>query len=259
MNKKLFLLFVLLLAAACTTTASDPTLSNISTAIPSATSTLDEPATVTPTLEIADMTKIRYLALGDSYTIGEQVTPRNRWSNQLAELLRDEEIDPEITIIARTGWTVQELWQGIQASPPEGTYDIVSLLIGVNDQYRGYPLDGYREDFRFMLGKAIEYAGGDAEHVVVLSIPDWGFTPFAASRDTEPISQQIDEFNAINLEETEAAGAYYVDITIISRMAMDDFELIAADQLHPSGKMYAMWAEKTLPVALEILSVEKGE
>jgi len=212
-----------------------------------------------PTLEPIDMKEIRYLALGDSYTIGEKVAERDRWPVQLASLLENEGIQTDLTIIARTGWTVDELWDGIQADPPEGTYDIVSLLIGVNDQYRGYPSDGYREDFRFMLGKAIEYAGGNPKRVVVLSIPDWGFTPFAGTQDTEPISLEIDEFNNINLEETEAVGAYYVDVTIISRMAMDDFDLIAGDRLHPSGKMYAMWAEKTLPIALEILSVEKGK
>ncbi|MEP0806441.1 MAG: SGNH/GDSL hydrolase family protein [Chloroflexota bacterium] len=223
-----------------------------------------------PTLEPVSMTPIRYLALGDSYTIGESVPERERWPNQLADLLEsspqftkfiggNEGGRIEVTILARTGWTVDELWQGIQAGKVEPPYDLVSLLIGVNDQYRGYPVDGYREDFRFMLGKAIEYAGGDPKRVIVLSIPDWGFTPFAASRDTEPISQSIDEFNAVNLEETEAVGAHYVDVTLISRMAMDDFELIAADRLHPSGKMYRMWAEKVLPVALEILSSEKGE
>jgi lysophospholipase L1-like esterase len=199
------------------------------------------------------MPVFRYLALGDSYTIGESVSERDRWPNQLAALLEAEGIQTEVSIIARTGWTVDELWEGIQANPPEGPYDLVTLLIGVNDQYRGYPVDGYREDFRFMLGKAIEYAGGDPGKVVVLSIPDWGFTPFAATRDTGPISQQIDEFNAINLEETKSAGTHYVDVTIISRMAMDDFELIAGDRLHPSGKMYAMWAEKVLPVVREIL------
>ena len=164
---------------------------------------------------------IRYLALGDSYTIGESVAENKRWPNQLAAMLSEQGIQTDVTIIARTGWTVDELWEGVQANPPDGTYDLVTLLIGVNDQYRGYPLDGYREDFRFMLGKAIEYAGGDPQRVVVLSIPDWGFTPFAASRETEPISLQIDEFNAVNLEETKSAGAHYVDVTIISRMAMD--------------------------------------
>jgi len=248
MNKSLFLLIVLALTS-CTTVPSLPT----QTSIPIATSTTIPTFTPSPTQEIISMQSIRYLALGDSYTIGELVAPKDRWSVQLANLLEKEGIQTDLTIIARTGWTVNELWEGIQANPLEGTYDMVSLLIGVNDQYRGYPSDGYREDFRFMLGKAIEYAGGDPKRVVVLSIPDWGFTPFAATRDTEPISQQIDEFNAINLEETKAAGAYYVDVTIISRMAMDDFELITGDRLHPSGKMYAMWAEKVLPTTLEIL------
>ena len=205
------------------------------------------------------MPAFRHLALGDSYTIGERVSVKNRWPNQLATLLEAEGIQAEVTIIARTGWTVDELWKGIQTNPPEGTYDLVTLLIGVNDQYRGYPADGYREGFRFMLGKAIEYAGGNPDHVVVLSIPDWGFTPFAATRDTEPISQQIDEFNAVNLEETRSAGAHYVDVTLISRMGMDDFELIAEDRLHPAGKMYAMWAEKTLPVVTDILMSSKKE
>jgi lysophospholipase L1-like esterase len=127
-------------------------------------------------------------------------------------------------------------------------------LIGVNDQYRGYPVNSYRERFRFVLEKAVLYAGGHPDKVIVLSIPDWGFTPFAAARDDiEPISQQIDQFNAVNLEETERVGAHYVDVTILSRMALDDFDLIAGDRLHPSGKMYAMWAEKVLPVALEVL------
>jgi len=198
--------------------------------------------------------EIRCLALGDSYTIGESVRESERWPNQLAAKLEEQGIHAETTIIARTGWTVDELWEGIQVTPPEGRYDLVTLLIGVNDQYRGYPLDGYREDFRFMLGKAIEYAGGDPQHVIVLSIPDWGFTPFAATRETEPISLQIDGFNAVNLEETKSAGAHYVDVTDISRMAMDDFELLAPDRLHPSGKMYSMWVEKVISVALEIVN-----
>jgi lysophospholipase L1-like esterase len=208
----------------------------------------------TPALGETDMPALRFLALGDSYTIGEHVSAKNRWPNQLAKLLEAEGLKTEVTIIARTGWTVDELWEGIQANPPEGTYDLVTLLIGVNDQYRGYPLGWYREKFRFVLEKAVLYAGGHPDKVIVLSIPDWGFTPFAATRrDTEPISQQIDEFNVVNLEETKSVGAHYVDVTIISRMAMDDFDLIAGDRLHPSGKMYAMWAEKVLPLALEIL------
>jgi lysophospholipase L1-like esterase len=194
----------------------------------------------------------RYLALGDSYTIGESIPEKDRWSLQLARLLEVEGIRTDVTIIARTGWTVKELWQGIQSNPPTEIYDLVTLLIGVNDQYRGYPSEGYREDFRFMLGKAIEYAE-DPGKVIVLSIPDWGATPFAKDRDRELVSRQINQFNLINLEETKNAKAYYVDVTPISRIAKDDAGLIAEDGLHPSGKMYAMWAEKALPIAKEIL------
>lgn len=253
MKNKLSQLVLFLLLTACTATTPTPNVTSLSTSVPS------ETLPSIPTQETTSMPNIRYLALGDSYTIGEKVPERERWPNQLANLLVNEGIHSDVTIIARTGWTVNELWEGIQATPPDGTYDMVSLLIGVNDQYRGYPVDGYREDFRFMLGKAIEYAGGDPKRVVVLSIPDWGFTPFAGAQDTEPISLQIDEFNAINLEESESLGVYYVDVTLISRMAMDDFDLIASDRLHPSGKMYSMWAEKTLPIALDLLRVEKGE
>jgi len=199
------------------------------------------------------MPAYHYLALGDSYTIGESVPEKDRWPNQLVRLLETEGIQTDLSIIARTGWTVDELWKGIQANTPDKTYDLVTLLIGVNDQYRGYSINGYRKDFRFILGKAIEYAGGDPDKVIVLSIPDWGFTPFATDRDTKLVSQQIDEFNAINLEETKSAGAHHVDVTDISRMAKNDPELIAADGLHPSGKMYAIWAEKAMPIALEVL------
>lgn len=219
----------------------------------------DETPASSSTLEPVSMTPIRYLALGDSYTIGESVPERDRWTNQLAALLESSpqlggsQRGVSVTIIARTGWTVNELWQGIQASKIAPPYDLVSLLIGVNDQYRGYPLEGYREDFRFMLGKAIEYAGGEAERVIVLSIPDWSVTPFAAGRDREKIAQEIDAFNAVNREETETAGAHYIDITPISRQAVNDPSLIADDGLHPSGKMYAEWAKLALPVVLKIL------
>jgi lysophospholipase L1-like esterase len=200
-----------------------------------------------------DMRTIRYLALGDSYTIGESVPAEERWPKRLAMLLRAEGIQTEVRIIARTGWTVAELWQGIQADPPTRTYDLVTLLIGVNDQYRGYPVDGYRKDFRSMLGKAIEYAGGNPNKVIVLSIPDWGVTPFAADRDRQQITKQIDHFNVVNREESQKAGVHYVDVTSISREAVSDAALITSDGLHPSGKMYAMWAEEVLPVVREML------
>jgi lysophospholipase L1-like esterase len=205
------------------------------------------------------MPAFRYLALGDSYTIGESVPDWERWPNQLAALLAAEGIPLEVTVIAHTGWTVDELWQGIQANPPEGTWDLVTLLIGVNDQYRGYSVEAYRENFRFMLNKAIEYAGGNADKVIVLSIPDWGFTPFAADRDGEAVSHQIDVFNAINIEETKNAHAHYVDVTEISRSVSQNPGLIVEDRLHPSGKMYMIWAEKVLPIAKEILTRSQKE
>jgi lysophospholipase L1-like esterase len=200
-----------------------------------------------------NMPTIRYLALGDSYTIGESVPAEERWPNQLAKLLGAEGIQSEITTIARTGWTVDELWEGIPVNLPRGNYDLVTLLIGVNDQYRGYSVNEYREDFRFMLGKAIEYAGGHADKVIVLSIPDWGVTPFAADRDRGKIAKEIDGFNLVNRQESEKVGVYYVDVTPISRQAVGAAGLIASDGLHPSGKMYATWAEKVLPVAKKIL------
>ena len=194
----------------------------------------------------------RYLALGDSYTIGESVTEEERWPNQLAALVNSsKEID--VTIVARTGWTTSELWQGIQAANPQGTYDMVSLLIGVNNQYRGYDINEYREEFRFLLGKAIEYAGGKPEHVIVLSIPDWGVTPFAWGKDTAQIAADINAYNAVNLEESTKAGVNYVNVTPISREAVSDPALIAGDGLHPSGKMYAEWVKLAQPIAIKIL------
>ncbi len=196
---------------------------------------------------------IRYLALGDSYTIGESVAENERWPSQLAAMFAEKNIQTEVTIIARTGWTTDELWQGIQTDPPQGIYDLVSLLIGVNDQYRGLNVDDYREQFRSLVKKSIEYAGGDANRVIVLSIPDWGVTPFAAYRDHEQIAKDINVFNSVNREETESVGAHYVDITPISRQALNDSALVAFDGLHPSGKMYKLWVEKALPIVFEIL------
>lgn len=200
---------------------------------------------------------IRYLALGDSYTIGESVPENERWSNQLAELLRAspqlDGRDVEVTIIARTGWTTAELWQGIEMRAIQPPYDMVSLLIGVNNQYRGYDINEYREQFRFLLEKAIEYAGDKPANVFVLSIPDWGVTPFAAGRDAAKIAQEIDSFNVVNREEAEKLGVAYVDVTPVSREAANDPSLIAGDGLHPSGRMYAEWAKLTLPIALGIL------
>lgn len=199
------------------------------------------------------MKKIRFLALGDSYTIGESVLENERWPNQLAQKLSADGIQTGVTIVARTGWTTNELWQGIQEQPIQPPYDLVSLLIGVNNQYRGYDINEYREQFVFLLSKAIEYAGGDPKHILVLSIPDWGITPFAEGRDREQIARDIDAFNAVNREETLKAGVHYVDITPVSRQAVNDLSLIAPDGLHPSGSMYEAWAELAYPIVVESL------
>jgi lysophospholipase L1-like esterase len=196
---------------------------------------------------------IRYLALGDSYTIGEGVAENGRWPNQLATMLFEKNIQTEVTLIARTGWSTDELWQGIQANPPQGTFDLVSLLIGVNNQYRGYDVIEYRGQFRFLLSKSIEYVGNDPNHVIVFSIPDWGVTPFASGRDREQIAKEIDAFNLVSREESEKAGVHFVDVTTISREAINDLSLIASDGLHPSGKMYSEWAKLALPEALKTL------
>lgn len=199
------------------------------------------------------MPTIRYLALGDSYTIGESVEEHERFPNQLAALLASEGQAMEVTIIARTGWTTDELWQAIEGQTVTPPYDMVSLLIGVNNQYRGRDIEEYREGFVFLLKKAIDYAGGEVRRVIVLSIPDWGVTPFAAGRDADQIAREIDSFNQVNFQEAQKAGTYYVDVTPASRKAKDDPTLVASDGLHPSGKMYADWVESALPIALKIL------
>ena len=203
------------------------------------------------------MPDIRYLALGDSYTIGESVPESERWPNQLAGLLNTKDISTEVTIIARTGWTTDELWDGMQKVNITPSYDLVSLLIGVNNQYRGRDIQEYREGFVFLLNKAIEYADGDPNRVIVLSIPDWGVTPFAAGQDSRKIAMEINQFNSVNEEESKKAGVHYVDVTPSSREAVHDASLIASDGLHPSGKMYTEWARLAYPEARKVLNGSK--
>jgi lysophospholipase L1-like esterase len=189
----------------------------------------------------------RFLALGDSYTIGESVAVADRWPNQLERALRQRGLpvsDPDI--IAKTGWTTDELSSAIDAAKPKGPYELVTLLIGVNNQYRGRDAEQYRREFVALLNRAIGFAHGDAKRVVVVSIPDWGVTPFAADRDRTKIAAEIDRFNAINAEETKRAGAKYADITPVSRRTPN---LVASDGLHPSAAMYAQWVTVILPQA----------
>jgi lysophospholipase L1-like esterase len=197
---------------------------------------------------------MRYLALGDSYSIGEGVPDAGRWPVQLAVRLRREGValdDP--TIIATTGWTTDELSAAMDAFAFEPPYDLVSLLIGVNNQYRGRSADDYRSEFRGLLERAVTLAGGRSDRVLVLSIPDWGVTPFAhgSGRDVLQIAGELDVYNAIGQEEAGRRGAQFVDITGISRLHP---ALLADDGLHPSAAQYALWTEAAVPAAVAMLS-----
>jgi lysophospholipase L1-like esterase len=195
-----------------------------------------------------------YLALGDSYTIGESVPEKDRWSVQLADLLRQEGLPVQPPdIIARTGWTTDELAQAIRTSGNTRKYEMVSLLIGVNNQYRSQSKDKYRQELADLLRTATDFANGNAKRVFVLSIPDWGVTPFASDRDQQKIATEIDAFNAIAKEECTRAGIEFIDITPLSRTARNDASMVADDRLHFSGKMYRLWAEKALPTVLRLL------
>lgn len=196
-----------------------------------------------------------FLALGDSYTIGEKVDSAARWPVQLARSLRTAGVkigDP--LIVAKTGWTTDELSAGIEKAAVKGTYAMVSLLIGVNNQYRGRPAEEYREQFRTLLDEAIGYAGGKSSRVIVLSIPDWGVMPFAQGRDRAKIGREIDQFNAIGKEESDRAGANWVDITPASRGMKEGWA--ASDGLHPSGDQYAAWAALALEPAKKALAAK---
>jgi lysophospholipase L1-like esterase len=187
---------------------------------------------------------LRYLALGDSYTIGEGVAAGDRWPVQFAAWLRGHgpAIDDPV-IIARTGWTTDELDAAITAAPPQGPFELVTLQIGVNNQFRGRDLAEFRRQFAALLVRATDLTAGGTSHITVLSIPDWSVTPFAAGRDRAAIAADIDRFNAVCAEESRAAGAIYVNITPISRAAAHDRSLLADDGLHPSRVMYARWVE----------------
>jgi lysophospholipase L1-like esterase len=190
-----------------------------------------------------------FLALGDSYTIGEGVPLHDSFPYQVVQILRKEGRSfhaPEI--VAKTGWTTFELKEQITQTALQEKYDFVSLLIGVNNQYRNLSINDYKTDFKFLLNKAIKLAGNKAKNVIVLSIPDWGVTPFAAGRDVEKIAKEIDVFNEINKEITVSLDCNYTDITKGSRLAKDNPAYFTEDKLHPSGEEYQRWALKVARV-----------
>lgn len=205
------------------------------------------------TTNFKESKKISYLALGDSYTIGESVEPQENFPYQLIDELQKNNVFVEKpVIIAKTGWTSSELQGAIKVAGLKGKFDMVTLLIGVNNQYRGESKEVYRKEFKELLQAAIAFAAKGKSQVFVVSIPDWSVTPFAykSGRDTAQIAIEIDAFNAINKEETLALGLSYTDITEQSRLAQKDLLLTAADELHPSAKMYHYWA---VNVAVQVL------
>lgn len=186
-----------------------------------------------------------YLALGDSYTIGQNVPPEDNYPNKAIRLLKEDHLFGQLKIIATTGWTTLDLKAGIEHdSSLLKTYDFVTLLIGVNNQYQGMPIENYKPQFEDLLKNAISFAGSDAKRVIVFSMPDWGVTPFANGRDRVAIAKEIDAYNAINKGVSQSYGVHYIDITPWTREAANDLSLLEPGGLHPSGKEYARWAIK---------------
>ena len=197
--------------------------------------------------------KNKYLALGDSYTIGESVDVKQKWPVQLLDKLSkvNSEIN-ELEIIAQTGWTAQQLITATAELTLEPPYGLVSLLIGVNNQFQGQLAENFRPSFIELIDRAVILSGNIKERVFVLSIPDWGATPFANSLQRDEITKQINEFNNIIKYEADQRNIKFYNITDISRNALNDLSLIANDNLHPSGKMYAQWVSL---IEKDILSI----
>jgi lysophospholipase L1-like esterase len=195
-----------------------------------------------------------YLALGDSYTIGEQVAIEDNFPYQTVRLLQQHQVavsSPKI--IATTGWTTDELNTAIDAADIATTFDIVSLLIGVNNQYRGRSLENFNTEFEQLLNRAILFSANQPQHVFVLSIPDWGVTPFAEGGDRRQIAKEIDAYNLTCKQIAEKYKTHFIDITTSQRLDGNKPEFLAVDQLHPSAKEYAKWAQQlTLAILNEI-------
>lgn len=202
---------------------------------------------ITPTTPNTPKKYLTYLALGDSYTVGESVEKEESFPFQLHNTLSAYVLTQPL-IIARTGWTSGDLAEAVETGGYQGqTFDVVTLLIGVNDQYQGRDKEIYRINFTYLVNKAITFAKGNRKKVFVVSIPDYGVTPYAGGRDAV-IGPEIDAFNAINKAESDKAGVSYIDITPVSKRAANDRTLTAGDGLHPSASMYALWVKLIAPV-----------
>jgi lysophospholipase L1-like esterase len=197
-----------------------------------------------------------YLALGDSYTIGEQVPMEENFPYQTVKLLRKEKIEiSDPVIVAKTGWTTDELAMAVREEGIKESFSIVTLLIGVNNQYRSRELDNYKTELTQLLDQSIVFANGHTQNVFVLSIPDWGVTPFASDRNRKKIAQEINAYNSACQEIALAHRCHHIDITDSTRKNGSNHEYLAEDGLHPSGKEYRVWAERLVP---EIIKVLKG-
>ncbi|WP_037325512.1 SGNH/GDSL hydrolase family protein [Salinimicrobium terrae] len=207
-------------------------------------------------ITVVEEDALRYLALGDSYTIGESVNPEMRWPVKLAAKLRADGFEiEEPRIIATTGWTTQDLLRAMDAQLNNEEFDLVSVSIGVNNQYQGKSIDAYREDLYTIFERAILHSERGAEGVFAVSIPDYGVTPFGAAR-AEEIGQEIDEFNEVFQEVAKEFNVNFFNITPISRKAADQPELIAEDNLHPSGEMYRQWVNLFYEEVKQMLPVK---
>lgn len=198
---------------------------------------------------------LRLLCLGDSYTIGEGVSPGERWPNLLTAMLRErghDVADPQI--IARTAWTTDELMDAIDEARPAGTFDLVTLMIGVNDQYRSRPIEQFEASFIPLFEQATGFSARGTQRLIVLSIPDWGATPFAEGRDRALISREIETYNDRAKQLVEARGARWHDVTALSRLVATDLSLVVEDRLHPSGAMYRDWALSLVPAVESLLA-----
>lgn len=197
---------------------------------------------------------ISYLALGDSYTIGESVPSNKRWPVLLVKAIKSKGHDILTpTIIAKTGWRTDNLLKAMEAQlKPATKYDLVSILIGVNNQFQGKSIETYEKDLRILFDQAIAYSKKGKAGVFVLSIPDYGATPYGASR-AESIGQAIDKWNAVSKKVTLEYQLPWHDITPISRTATENKSLVAGDDLHPSGKMYQLWVDQITAKVIELI------
>ena len=196
--------------------------------------------------------QLRFLALGDSYTIGQNVEIAERWPVQLVQRLRGEGVNiGEAEIIALTGWTTRQLTEALVTSNTQGQFDIVSLMIGVNNQYQGFGIGQYRLEFIELLHRSVAYTVNKPSHVIVVSIPDWSVTPFAEGKDRARVAKEIDDFNAVNRDEAAKVGASSVNVTTVSRRAADEPHLLFDDCLHPSVAMYSRLVDLIIPACHE--------